>query len=112
TVRRDPDFGLVLTLGAGGVLVEILHDSATMLLPAPPSAIAGALDRLKIAPILKGFRGKPGADREAIVRLVAELAGRMAADASIAEIEINPLFAGPAPEGVTIVDVLIHDFVH
>lgn len=112
TLRRDLDFGLVLTLGAGGVLVEILQDSRTMLLPAPPSAIAGALDRLKIAPILRGFRGKPGVDREAIVRLVADLAERMAADPSIAEIEINPLFVGPAPQGVTIVDVLIHDFAH
>ncbi len=109
SLRSDPDFGQVLTIGAGGVFVEILKDSVTLLLPAPVEAIADALGRLKIAPVLKGFRGAASADRDAIIRVIADLAERMAANPSIAEIEINPLFVAPAPHGVTIVDVLIHD---
>ncbi len=58
----DPAHGYVLTLGAGGTLSRILDDSTQMLLPTSADAIRDALDGLRIAPLLAGYRGTPPAD--------------------------------------------------
>ena len=65
-VTRDPQFGLALTLGAGGVLVELLKDSVSLLLPTTDSAIRAALLNLRSASLLQGFRGRPAADLDAL----------------------------------------------
>ena len=91
-VVRDPAHGLVLTLGAGGTLTEILQDSATLLVPATELEIDAALDRLRIAPVLLGYRGKPGAARQAIVEAVCAVQDYVIAHADrVEEVEINPL---------------------
>jgi acyl-CoA synthetase (NDP forming) len=106
SLRRDPAFGTVLTLGAGGVLVELLGDVQTILLPARPEEISAALGRLRIGRLLSGYRGKAGARLDAIVDAIATLA-RLIGDPAgrIVEIEINPLFAGV--DGVVAVDALV-----
>ena len=106
SLRRDPAFGTVLTLGAGGVLVELLGDVQTILLPARPEEIRAALGRLRIGRLLSGYRGKAGARLDAIVDAIATLA-RLIGDPAgrIVEIEINPLFAGV--DGVVAVDALV-----
>lgn len=92
-LRRDAQFGLVMTLGAGGVLVELLDDAETLLLPSDESDILAALHRLKIARLLTGFRGGPRADMPALADFLARLGTTFAANAAtLAEIEINPLF--------------------
>jgi hypothetical protein len=63
-VLRDPAHGFVLTLGAGGVLAELLADTVSLLLPATAPEIERALDTLRLAPLLGGYRGRPAADRE------------------------------------------------
>ena len=68
---RDPQFGQVLVLGAGGVLTELLADSGTLLPPFTRDAIRGALRALKVAKLLDGYRGKPRGDVEALVDVVA-----------------------------------------
>jgi len=106
SVRRDAQFGLALTLASGGILAELIGDAVTLLLPASRSRIEAALDRLKVARLLDGYRGQRGADRapvvDALVRL-ADYAGAQADD--IVEIEINPLFV--LTDRVCAVDVLI-----
>src|SRR3546814_14737512 len=57
-ITRDPPFGLVMTLGSGGELVEMLRDTATLLLPATRSEIEAALLGLRSAPLLPGYRGR------------------------------------------------------
>lgn len=95
SIRRDPQFGLAMTLAAGGILVEILGDATTLLLPAPRAEISRALNRLKISRLLDGFRGKPAANRERLVDMLERLAAFAAAPAhGVMEIEINPLFVG------------------
>ena len=106
SLHRDPDFGPALTLAAGGVLVEVLKDSANLLLPASPLDIATALDRLRVSPLLKGFRGRPAADITALHATIGALQSLFLSRPDLAEIEINPLFAGS--DGMTIVDALIH----
>jgi hypothetical protein len=70
-VLRDPAHGFVLTLGAGGVLTELLADSVSLLLPVDTARDrAPRLTRLRIAPLLAGIAGEPGCDREALVDAV------------------------------------------
>lgn len=96
-VVRDPAHGFVLTLAAGGVQTEILQDSVSLLLPASDASVSAALDGLRIAPLLRGYRGQPPADRAAILRTVRALSTYLHDHAGqIDEIEINPLICTPA----------------
>ena len=105
-IRSDPQFGHAMTIASGGVLVELIDDAVTVLLPASQSELAGALERLKLARLLDGFRGRPAADRRTVVDALDKLARYVSAHASqIAELEINPLFV--LPDRVCAVDVLI-----
>ena len=91
-VVRDPAHGYLLTLAAGGVLTEILRDRVTLCLPASDDELRAALGRLRIAPILAGYRGRPGADHAAILAAIRALQDYVvAAGGKIAEVEINPL---------------------
>ena len=105
-VVRDPAHGFVLTLAAGGILGEILKDSQSLLLPTTPDAIRDALDRLSIAKVLRGYRGKPAADIPALVDLAMALQAFVVAQADgLEEVEMNPVLA--RPQGAVAVDALI-----
>jgi acyl-CoA synthetase (NDP forming) len=105
-ILRDPAHGFVLTLGAGGVLAEVLADTTSLLLPAPAPEIEAALDRLRIAPLLGGYRGKPPADRAALVTAILAVQDcAMAHAETLLELEINPLIA--TPDRAVAVDALI-----
>ncbi|MCB1472918.1 MAG: acetate--CoA ligase family protein [Rhodobiaceae bacterium] len=108
SVRSDPQFGLALTLGSGGVLTELVGDSATLLLPASAEEIEAAIRRLRVARLLDGFRGGGRADIPALASGIARLADAVAAHAGeIVELEINPLFVHAG--GVVAVDVLLYE---
>jgi len=93
-ITRDPTGAFMLTLGAGGVLTEILSDTAHLLLPASRSEIMLALDSLRIAPLFAGYRGKPAADREALSDAVLSICLYASAQADrLVELEVNPLIA-------------------
>ncbi len=103
-VTRDPGHGYVLTLAAGGVLTEILQDSQSLLVPSTRAQVRAALMRLKIAPVLRGYRGAPAGDIEALLdNVMAVQAHVMAAPAD--EVEINPLIV--TPHGAVAADALI-----
>ncbi|MDA0924790.1 MAG: acetate--CoA ligase family protein, partial [Proteobacteria bacterium] len=105
-IIRDPAHGFVLTLGAGGVLAEIMADTQSLLLPASAKDIADALDRLRIAPLLRGYRGKSPADLGALVTTILAVQDCAIAHAgALIELEINPLIA--TPDRAVAVDALI-----
>lgn len=105
---RDPVAGLVLTVGAGGILVELLEDSALITLPASAEAISEAIGGLKIKKLLDGYRGGPKGDIVALERAVASVAAYLTANAAaIDELDINPVMVLPEGEGVVAVDALI-----
>ncbi|MDA7965262.1 acetate--CoA ligase family protein [Ruegeria sp.] len=105
-VVRDPAHGFVLTLGAGGVLTEVLRDTASLLVPSTPDDIRTALGKLKIAPLLAGYRGQPAADMDAIIAAVQAVQTYVLQNAdTLGEVEINPLLC--TPDTAVAVDALI-----
>lgn len=105
-VVRDPAHGFVLTLGAGGVLTEVLRDTASLLVPSTPDDIRTTLAKLKIAPLLAGYRGQPAADMDAIITAVQAVQAYVMQNAdTLGEVEINSLLC--TPETAVAVDALI-----
>lgn len=105
-VSTDPQFGPVITLGAGGIHAEILNDIATCPLPLDESDVRAMIASLRIAPLLDGVRGAPPADKDAVVRLVLQIAALVvAANGRIAELDLNPVLA--LADRVVAVDALV-----
>jgi acyl-CoA synthetase (NDP forming) len=105
---RNPDFGPVLAIGLGGIAIELFRDVAWLALPTHAQAVHEALSRLRLGTVLKGFRGKPAADTEALVRAAVRFGDAyVATTPAAAEIEINPLIVLAAGDGVVAVDALV-----
>ena len=90
-LRRDPVYGISLTVGIGGVEAELLGDVATLILPAGEAEIRAALGGLRLAPLLSGYRGRPAGDIDAAVTAIRTLCEVIETSPAIDEIEINPL---------------------
>ncbi|HET6195432.1 MAG TPA: acetate--CoA ligase family protein, partial [Acetobacteraceae bacterium] len=105
-VRTDPQFGPQLVVGAGGVLVELLHDVAVATVPMAASTAHKLLEQLKVAALLRGVRGKPALDASAVVDVMVRLSW-LAHDLrdQLLELDINPLMV--ARSGVAIVDARV-----
>jgi acetate---CoA ligase (ADP-forming) len=93
--KRDPRFGPVLLVGAGGLFAEIARDVAVALAPVTEEAAEELLRSLRVAPVLAGARGRASVDLAATARATAALSRVAAEHPEIAEIEINPLLATP-----------------
>jgi acyl-CoA synthetase (NDP forming) len=107
-VKRDPAFGLVLVVGAGGILVEMAQDAASLLLPTDRGEVERAIRGLKVARLLAGYRGKPAGDLDAVVDAVMAIAGFAEAQRErLAELDVNPLLVLPRGQGAVAVDALI-----
>jgi acyl-CoA synthetase (NDP forming) len=105
---RDPVAGPVLTVGAGGILVELMDDSAVITLPTTKEVIRKAIDGFKIARLLDGYRGQAKGDIAALVDAVFAAADFVAAKAAdIEELDINPLMVLPEGQGVVAADALV-----
>jgi acyl-CoA synthetase (NDP forming) len=105
--RNDPHWGATILVGFGGVSAELLHD--VRLLPAglDRDAIAAELRRLRLAPLLDGFRGEPAMDVDAVAALVEALGAVVAATPAIREIDLNPVMVYPRGHGAIALDALI-----
>lgn len=105
-VKRDPQFGLALVVGAGGILVEMVEDSALLLLPTDRKVVEKAIHGLKIAKLLRGYRGKKAGDIDAVVNAVMAVAAYAEAHrGDLVELDVNPLMV--LPESAVAVDALI-----
>ena len=104
-LRRDPVYGVTLTLGMGGVTAELLADTVTLVLPATEAQVLATLRSLRLWPLLDGYRGRAKADMAAVADIAVRLGKLMLADASLEEIEINPILV--RPDGAVAVDALV-----
>ncbi len=104
--RHDPQFGPLVVVGLGGVLVEILRDTALSLAPVGRAEAEAMLRGLKGAALLDGFRGAPAVDVARLAEIVCRFS-ELAADAgaAVAEMEINPLIC--AGDWIVAADALI-----
>ncbi len=99
--KRDPQFGPTLMFGLGGVWVEALQDIAFRVCPLTRKDTLEMIQEIKGYKILKGFRGKPAGDLEALVNTILKCS-KMMMENKIQEFDINPLFV--QPKGVLAVD--------
>jgi acyl-CoA synthetase (NDP forming) len=107
-VHRDAQFGLALTVGAGGVFVELLQDTVTLLLPVTRADVREALASLKTWPLVCGYRLRPEGDVEALLDAVMAIAAYAQANsAGLEELDVNPLLVRPRGRGVLAVDAMI-----
>jgi acyl-CoA synthetase (NDP forming) len=105
-VTHSPPFGPVMTIGAGGILVELLQDSVNLLLPASEMTIHQSLQQLTISKCYDGFRGKPAWDIEAVIEAIQAVQSWVCDNqAVLLELDINPLLV--CEKGVYAADALI-----
>ena len=102
---RDPSFGPVVLAGLGGVFTEIFEDTAHRLAPIDDAEARAALAELTSAPLLEGYRGSEPADLEALAGVVRRVGDLLVEREEIAEIDVNPVLAGP--DGATALDALV-----
>ncbi|MEG1385204.1 MAG: acetate--CoA ligase family protein [Oscillospiraceae bacterium] len=105
-VNSDPQLGPAILVGLGGVFVEVFKDTALALAPVSIEEARGMIDSLKASRLLKGYRGKPKCDTEALSKLivsVSEMAEKY--KDSIVELDINPVFVNA--DGVCAVDAVV-----
>jgi acetate---CoA ligase (ADP-forming) len=107
-VREDPQYGPLILVGLGGVLVEALGDIAMRLLPVDEAEGRSMLMELKARALFGAFRGRAPRDVDAAARAIAGLSGLfLAYRKALAELEINPLIVLGEGEGVRAVDVRV-----
>lgn len=106
-ITHDSLFGPTVTVGLGGVLVEVLQDVAVGIPPFGEDQARAMLDELRGRALLDGVRGAPPADVDALVEVVLRVQ-RMALelDGELAELDINPLVVLPRGEGAVALDAL------
>jgi succinyl-CoA synthetase beta subunit len=104
---RGTDFGPILSIGSGGVAIELYRDVVSLSLPVTEAQVLAALRRLKLWTLLQGFRGKPAADVEALARAAVRFGDQFLACRELQEIEINPVIVQAAGQGLRAVDALV-----
>ncbi len=90
-LATDPQFGMTIMLGIGGVLAEAIADVAFRLVPIDRVDAHDMVDQLRSQKLLDAFRGEPAVDREAVADVLVALSELAASDPSIVSVDLNPL---------------------
>ncbi len=107
-IDTDPQFGQLLVIASGGVLVELTRDAQTLLLPASDAQLREALRRLRCFALLRGYRGKPAANLDRVVATMRRLIDFAGANrGSLLELDVNPLMV--TRDACIAADVLIRE---
>lgn len=101
--RHDLTFGPVVLVGLGGILAELLKDTALRLAPVSPETARRMLEELESYRLLRGFRGRPAVDLDALAALIARVS-RLASELPVAELDLNPVILKAGGRGAVAVD--------
>jgi acetyl coenzyme A synthetase (ADP forming)-like protein len=104
-VVGDPAFGPLVAVGAGGTAAELIRDIQVRLAPLGRREAAETLRALRTFPLLDGYRGRPHADLAAVEDVIVRMSALAAAHPEIAELDCNPVMAGP--DGAWVVDARV-----
>lgn len=95
-IVRDPQWGLVLAVGLGGIWVELLKDTSLRLLPVTPDDVLAMLSELRASRLLDGYRGGPRVDRNEVAEVITRIGNAaLALGPRLQSLEVNPLLATP-----------------
>jgi acyl-CoA synthetase (NDP forming) len=101
-------YGALVMVGDGGKYVEALKDIVFLAYPFDEAFVREKLQRLRIAPVLRGVRGEPPVDLAPVCRMAVALGSLVAgARGRIASVDLNPVFVGPRPEDTVVGDALV-----
>ncbi|MEJ8858778.1 acetate--CoA ligase family protein [Variovorax robiniae] len=106
-IHTDEVFGRVITVGLGGIFVELLKDVSHRMLPISEGDAKQMLGELRHAAWLNEFRNRPAADIEALEALLVRISSFAMEHTEIEEAEFNPVWVGPKGEGAYALDALI-----
>ncbi|MCG6974043.1 MAG: acetate--CoA ligase family protein, partial [Desulfobacterales bacterium] len=104
-MNRDPQFGPVILFGLGGVMVEIFQDVSLRLLPLTRNEALSMVRKIKGYGLITGYRGRPSVDEQALADCLTAVAQMAQTYPSVAEIDLNPVFA--YPDGILVADARI-----
>jgi acetyltransferase len=103
--KKDPVFGAVMMVGAGGITAEVLHDRALELPPLNERLARRMLHALRIWPLLDGFRGRSRVNVDQLVEVLLRLSYLVADNPCLAELDVNPLLV--TPDGAVALDARV-----
>jgi acetyltransferase len=106
-MRRDPTFGPLMMFGLGGIYVELFKDVGFGVAPLSYSQSQDMIEKTKAGRLLKGFRGSPVYDLDAVIDAIGRLSQIALDFPEISEMEINPLLVLPEGEGAKVLDARI-----
>jgi acetate---CoA ligase (ADP-forming) len=104
-LSRDPQFGPVIAFGLGGIYTEVLRDVALQVAPIDHVEAGAMIRSIRAFPILAGARGQRACDLDALADLLVHVSALPFRYPDIAELDLNPVFAGP--DGVVVGDVRV-----
>ena len=104
-VARHPGFGPVVLVGAGGTEAELRNDLAVLVAPVSTAAATRAINRLRLAPLLHGYRGRPVLPVDRVADLVHRVSLLAIAVPELDQLDLNPVIVDPA--GCVVVDARV-----
>jgi acetyltransferase len=107
-VKHDPQLGSMLLFGSGGVMVEVYEDVALRRCPVTKNDALEMIGQVKGAKLLRGFRGKPPADVDALADALVRISYlAVQLEEELVELDVNPLVVLPQDRGVIALDALV-----
>ena len=107
-ITTEPGFSPILTLGSGGILVELINDVISLPVPVTPRQAQRMVEQLRSWPLLQGHRGRARADVPALFELIVKVSDFATAQGDkLRALDLNPVIVHPIGNGITIADVVI-----